>query len=59
MGDFNDICYHWKKMGGMRKDQRNIKNFTSLLEDLQLGDLVFKGQMHTRSNNRGGGDRVV
>lgn len=55
-GDFNDICSHGVKMGERRKDQRKINGFTTLLDEIRLGDLGFKGQMHTWSNNRRGED---
>lgn len=59
LGDFNDICNHWEKVGGKRKDQRKTDGFTTLFQDLQLGDLGFKVQMHTWSNNRGGDERIL
>lgn len=46
------------EIGGRRKDQRKIDRFISLQEELGLGDIRFKGQMHTWSNNWGGDERV-
>lgn len=43
---------------GARKDQQKIDAFNSLIEDIGLGDLGFKGQMFTWSNNRRGGERI-
>lgn len=59
MEDFNDICQHWGKVEGRRKDQRKIDGVMSLIEDLGLGDIGFKGQMHMWSNNRGRDDQNV
>lgn len=54
LGVFNDICNYWEKVEGRRKDQRKIDSFTSLIHDLEMGDIGYKGQMHTWSNNRVG-----
>lgn len=52
IGDFNDISNRHEKIGVRQKDQRNIDEFISLQEDLGLGDIGFKRQMYTWSNNR-------
>lgn len=36
-----------------------MDGFNSLIEDLWLGDLGFKGQMYTWANNKAGSDRIV
>lgn len=58
-GDFNDIAHYSEKIGGRRKDQYKIDNFTALIEDIHMEDLGYKGQMHTWSNNKRGADRIV
>lgn len=57
--DFNDISQHSEKIGGRRKDQCKIDQFNKLIEDIQMEDLGFKGQMQTWTNNRRGADWVM
>lgn len=59
LADFNDISHQWEKVGGRRKNQSKMDGFDRLIDDLRVGDIGFKGQMHTRSNNRAGDDRIV
>lgn len=59
VGDFNDIVSNREKVGGRPKEQRKIDGFNRLLDDLALGDVGFKGNMFTWSNNRGGTERIA
>lgn len=58
LGDFNDISHHDKKIGGQRKDQRMIDEFSNMLMQLQVDDIGFKGQRWTWSNNRRGNNKI-
>lgn len=45
LGDFNDISHPREKNGGMRKSQRLVDAFNSMIEDIQKED--FGGKRET------------
>lgn len=58
VGDFNDINSHHEKVGSRQKTQSYIDEFNSVIHNLRLGYLGYKGQPFTWSNNRREWERV-
>lgn len=59
VGAFNDISHHGEKIGGGRKEHSKIDRFNTMIEDIQMEDHGFKGQMQTWTNNKRENDRVM
>lgn len=53
IGDFNDIMVAGEKKGGCMQPRRLIEGFTVAVNDCQLLDLGFKGNMFTWERSRG------
>jgi hypothetical protein len=51
MGDFNEVFMSYEKEGGQPKSQASMDKFREALEDCQLDDLGFSGDMFTWRNN--------
>lgn len=47
IGDFNEILYHYEKEGGRARSQRKLQNFHEALDDCELVDIGFTGDMFT------------
>lgn len=56
---FNDISHHGEKIEGGRKEHSKIDRFNTMIEDIQMEDHGFKGQMQTWTNNKRENDRVM
>jgi len=54
MGDFNDILYHWEKVGKKRAESYRMAAFRDFLFRCSLMDLESKGCAFTWKNNRTG-----
>ncbi|XP_040996152.1 uncharacterized protein LOC121242341 [Juglans microcarpa x Juglans regia] len=52
LGDFNEILYHSEKYGGARREEKQIADFRSVLQDCQLKDLGCIQGKYTWSNLR-------
>jgi hypothetical protein len=51
MEDFNEVLMSYEKEGGQPKSQASMDKFREALEDCQLDDLGFSGDMFTSRNN--------
>lgn len=49
-GDFNEILFHHEKEGGVPKNQACLDRFKEALEDCDLHDLGFAGDVFTWRN---------
>ncbi|KAK3230768.1 hypothetical protein Dsin_002649 [Dipteronia sinensis] len=52
MGDFNEILCDKEKMGGIRKNWKDMLDFREVLEDCNLEDMGYIGPCFTWSNKR-------
>lgn len=52
IGDFNEILYHWEKVGCREVDRYRIAAFRSFIDDCSLMDIESKGCTYTWANNR-------
>lgn len=43
LGDFNEVLYHWEKVGGKRAENYRLTAFTDFLGKCSLMDLESKG----------------
>lgn len=48
VGDFNEILYHWEKIGCREVDQYRMAAFRDFLDDCSLMDLESKGYAYTQ-----------
>ena len=54
MGDFNEILYDSKKLGGANKKWHHMADFREAVEDCNLENMEFSGPKFTWSNKREG-----
>ncbi|KAK3211754.1 hypothetical protein Dsin_016460 [Dipteronia sinensis] len=52
LGDFNEIQFDSEKVGGLRKNWKQMSNFRKAVEDCGLSDMGFRGPIFTWSNKR-------
>lgn len=58
VGDFNEVLYHWEKIGKRFADSTRMQAFRDVLHDCSLMDIESKGYSFTWMNNRAGADFV-
>ncbi|CAM8982788.1 unnamed protein product [Rhodiola kirilowii] len=58
MGDFNEISFSWEMESKQARQRWQMSNFRCCLEECELTDLGFRGNMFTYSNRRKGNDEV-
>ncbi|GAV59931.1 Exo_endo_phos domain-containing protein [Cephalotus follicularis] len=58
MGDFNEILYRTKKVGGTDRCERQMAEFRNALDVCNLRDMGFHGSPYTWSNGRTGEDCI-
>lgn len=58
-GDFNEILNHHEKEGGVPRSQVCLDNFKQALEDCDLLDLGFTGDVFTWRNNHHNSDDYI
>jgi hypothetical protein len=51
-GDFNEILFHHEKEGGVPRSQACLDRFKEALEDCELHDLGFSGDVFTWRNKQ-------
>ena len=51
-GDFNEITHSDEKLGGPKRDARQVREFRECLSRFGLNDLGFVGQRYTWCNGR-------
>ena len=47
VGDFNEILYHHEKEGGRARLQRHLQAFHDALDDCELTDIGYIGDIYT------------
>lgn len=57
--DFNEILHHHEKKGGVLRSQVYLDNFKQALEDCDLSDLGFIGDVYTWHNNQHNSDDYI
>lgn len=57
-GDFNEILYSYEKLGGAKREVRQMEAFRECLNKCGLVDLGFVGQKFTWCNGRDGDSRT-
>lgn len=50
-GDFNEVLFSWEKEGGVARSQTCMDKFKQALEECELDDLGFKGDVFTWQNH--------
>lgn len=55
---FQNISYSYEKEGGRHKDARKMDVFNSLISDMDLVDIGFKGNPFRCCNNKDNEDRI-
>lgn len=58
-GDFNEILYSWEKEGGQPRAQSCMDKFKMALEDCELSDLGFKGDVFTWRNHNHDANKYI
>jgi len=58
IGDFNEIMYHWEKVGKKFADSYRMQSFRSFIDSCSLMDVHSKGCAFTWVNNRAGDNEV-
>lgn len=51
-GDFNEVCFHSEKIGGIACDWNRMEEFRVAIEDCGLFDMGYNGYKFTWSNNQ-------
>lgn len=46
-GDLNDIKNNEEKKGGKKWNENNFMTFRNFLADIEIGDIVFRGEAFT------------
>ncbi|XP_050207309.1 uncharacterized protein LOC126656749 [Mercurialis annua] len=57
-GDFNLFLYNYEKQGGVIRDQREMDEFRSTVDDCGVADMGFEGHSFTWTNRRAG-DQLI
>lgn len=58
IGDFNEVCYNFEKMGGTVCDLDRMEELWLAIEDCRLFDLGYNGHKFTSTNNQVGSNHI-
>lgn len=50
--DFNEILYQNEKLGGARRNEKQMESFREVMQDCKLRDLGFTNGKYTLANNK-------